>query len=265
MILPLYSEDLAHTHELQPTDWPDMFPHLNFYINAPFCFPLKLVLDTKIVAIGTTIIHEDVAWLAHIIVHPDYRNKGLGKKMTQALIDSLNTSHCRTIWLIATPLGEPVYRKIGFEAESDYLVLKGEIISQNSSLATSIKPFDEKYRDQIFQLDRIAAGENRAMHLNDSLPEAFIFIKGSTVEGFYLPTLRDGLIVAANPVAGIELMKLRLTQKNFAVLPAENEPALAFLESIGFKEFKQLKRMWLGKKRNWQPTFIYNRVSGQIG
>jgi len=101
---PLELPDLELITALQPPDWPNIIPSIEFYIISTFCFPIKLIIDNKIVGIGTTIIHNDIAWLAHIIVHPEHRNQGIGKIITQTLVDSLQTK-CDTIYLIATDLG----------------------------------------------------------------------------------------------------------------------------------------------------------------
>ena len=65
-----------------------------------------------------------MVWLAHINVQPGNRNHGLGKLITQFLVDEAQAKNCDTIYLIATDLCEPVYKKVGFETETDYLFLK---------------------------------------------------------------------------------------------------------------------------------------------
>ncbi|MBL0009542.1 MAG: GNAT family N-acetyltransferase [Saprospiraceae bacterium] len=108
-------------------------PAIQFYITSDFCFPIKVSIDHKIAGTGTAIIHHDVAWLAHIIVHPDFRNQGIGKLITESLVKMAHAKSCDTLYLLATELGEPVYRKIGFETETEYLFFKGE------------KPIDIRY------------------------------------------------------------------------------------------------------------------------
>ena len=110
--------------DLQPQGWRDISPIFDFYSKSAFCFPVKATIDNKIVGIGTTVIHNDIAWLAHIIVHHDNRNKGIGQLITQTLVDSSKAKKCHTIYLIATDLGAPVYEKIGFETETEYLFFR---------------------------------------------------------------------------------------------------------------------------------------------
>jgi hypothetical protein len=93
---------------------------------------------------------------------------------------------------------------------------------------------------------------------------AFVYFNNK-VEGFYMPDFGDGLIVAINPEAGIELMKMRNRTKNIAVLPVDNNVALEFLFQNNFKHYRTAKRMTLGEELNWCPEMIFNRVSGQVG
>jgi len=82
-IQTLEHKEIVLLTDLQPPEWQDIVPTFDYYTKAAFCFPIKVTIDNKIVGIGTTIIHNDIAWLAHIIVHPDKRNKGIGQLITQ--------------------------------------------------------------------------------------------------------------------------------------------------------------------------------------
>ena len=120
-IHPLKPDDLAHIPALLPPGWDTALPAIQFYTASDFCFPIKVSIDHKIVDTSTAIIHHEVAWLAHIIVHPDFRNQGIGKLITESLVKMAHAKSCDTLYLLATELGEPVYRKVGFETETEYL------------------------------------------------------------------------------------------------------------------------------------------------
>jgi GNAT superfamily N-acetyltransferase len=95
-IQTLKHNDIHALTGLTPEGWQNIVPIFDFYTKSNFCFPIKAVYDNKIVGIGTTIIHNDTAWLAHIIVHPDKRNQGIGQLITQTLIDRVKTKSCDT-------------------------------------------------------------------------------------------------------------------------------------------------------------------------
>src|SRR5690242_17103555 len=123
IIESLTNEDLPQVSGLQPEGWPSIIPSYQFYLQSSFCFPLKLSVDNQLAGVGTAIVHANTAWLAHIIVDPRQRNKGIGTDITKALIQLAEKYYCRTILLLATTLGEPVYTKLGFRKELDYIFL----------------------------------------------------------------------------------------------------------------------------------------------
>lgn len=264
-IQKLEHSDTPFLSDLLPIGWEGAIPTIDYYTKTSFCFPIKVSIDSKIVGIGTTIIHNETAWLAHIIVHPDYRNQGVGKIITQTLVEHSYSKSCETIYLLATELGEAVYKKIGFETETKYLVFEREGTNESSIDSENIIASNSNFKNQILNLDKLVSGEDRILLLKQHLSNGFLFLQDNEVNGFYLPSLGDGLIIATTVLAGQELMKLRLKSKNFASLPIDNLRATEFLKQNNFKEVRTQKRMRLGKKRHWQPTNIYNRIGGNLG
>lgn len=251
--------------DLTPSGWEDLLPIFNFYTNSVFCFPVKAIIDNKIIGIGTTIIHDDIAWLAHIIVHPDYRNKGIGKLITQTLVDSLDMKKCQTIYLIATDLGTPVYKKLGFETETNYLIFKD--LKNKSSWVPSenISLYTDDLKVQIAEIDQKISGERRMFHLEDHLRNSYVFRKNNIVEGYYLPSFGEGLIMANTSSSGIELLKFHLSTNENAAFPSDNLIASEFMDQNNHKAYKRVKRMRLGKKRVVLLSNIYNRIGGSLG
>lgn len=262
-IKPLEQTDVKMLSELQPPGW-DIMSIIDLYTKADFCFPIKVTIDQKIIGIGTTIIHNDVAWLAHIIVHDQYRNQGIGRLITQTLMDRADAERCGTIYLLATEMGEPVYTKLGFETETEYVSFKGEKITGQPADDT-IMAYKIDYKDQISKLDRLVSGEERMFHLEPYLSAGLVYLQDNKVVGYYLPTFGDGLIIAGTVQAGEALMRLRMTTKDFAVFPVENVLATAFMAKHNFNFFRTQKRMRFGKKRDWQPANIFNRIGGNLG
>ena len=263
-IKPLEQSDVPFIFELQPPGW-DIMSIIDFYTKADFCFPIKVTIDDKIIGIGTTIIHKDVVWLAHIMVHDQYRHQGIGRLITQTLMERADAERCETIYLLATEMGEPVYTKLGFEAETEYVSYKGEKITEAFENTKNIEEYKSEYKEQISSLDREVSGEDRMFHLEHHLSDSFVYLHDNNVMGYYLPTFGDGLIIASTDDAGEALMRLRMTTKDFAVFPVENVLATAFVTKHNFNFFRTQKRMRLGKKRDWQPANIFNRIGGNLG
>lgn len=264
-ILPVIPEDLPSLAALQPEDWGDIIPAFTFYTSFPNSFPVKLIAEGQIAGIGTSIIHHNTAWLAHIIVHKHHRNKGIGSAVTKALIDHLNSKKIDTIQLIATDLGYPVYQKLGFQTQTDYVFFKDINISFPDQPPSNIAAITGEMEEEIRNIDQQITGEDRATLLRPHLNNGFAYVHNNRLEGFYLPTLGEGWIAAHTVLAGTALMQIRFGSKQNASFPVDNNDAINFLNQHGIPAFKTAKRMWLGAKNSWQPCNIYNRIGGNLG
>ena len=267
-IQPLNPADLNAANQLKPEGWGDILDSLTFYSHSPFCFPMKVMIEDRIAGIGTSIVHGNSAWLAHIIVHPDFRKQGIGHFITQTLVDRLHQQRIETIYLIATDLGEPVYRKLGFTTEAEYAFFKGVSLKSgrlNAPLSDSVFNYTVEFKKQVLNLDREHSGEERLKLLEPHLENGLVYLNGSVAEGFYLRTLGEGMIIASTQEAGIDLLKLRFRTNEIAAFPVDNLSAVSFMQTHDFSSFKTAKRMRLGIKRKWNPEANFNRIGGNLG
>lgn len=262
---PIVVHDIAQLVDLQPEGWRDIIPKFEDYNNQNFCFPIKLLEKNEIVAIGSVIIHQDVAWLGHIIVHPNHRKKGYGKLITQKLIEIATAKNCRSIQLIATDLGAPVYESIGFIEETEYLFFKEVSVPLSPIFNPYIVNFSDIYREQILAMDSDISGENRVCEIERHLSSSYAYVNDETVAGYYLPSLGEGLLIAANPIAGTALLEVHLRTNSSIVIPKENLSAVSFLLAHNCQPHARAKRMYLGQKIDVKFENIFNRIAGNIG
>jgi GNAT superfamily N-acetyltransferase len=263
-ILPFTKSDLDLLPQIQPHDWNDIRIPISSYLEPNYIFPFKAEIDGVLVGTGTAILHEKTGWLATIVTHSEYRNQGIGKQITDHLLTFLQNHNCEYIYLIATALGEPVYKKVGFITESRYDLYK-DINLEHLAISKNINPYQSDYKQAIFEFDKPISGEDRSQHLEDFLVDSFVYLQNGNMEGFYLPNLGDGLIVANTPEAGIELMKKRFQKFNLASFPQANKAAQDFMKSHGYKSVATPARMHFQKPMPWKPEGLYNRVGGNIG
>ena len=261
----LTPQDLQELKELQPEGWSDITPYFEFYTNSPFCHPIKVLSGNRIAGIGTSILHKTSAWVAHIIVHPDFRNRGIGGIVTKSVRDAIDHVKYPTVSLIATPLGEPVYRKLGFQPETDYLFYKNESYTPVPKQNPLIADADPSCYNEILNFDKKASGEERTGILEPHLQSVKIYRSNNKINGFYAPDLGDGLIVAENETAGLELLKLKLQMLPFSVVPSDNEAAVNFLQEQGFQQFLKGTRMSIGERIDFKPKMLFNRIGGNLG
>lgn len=256
-------KELPHLAHLQPEGWPPIQPHYKFYAESGFSFPIKCTIGNDIAGIGSVIFHKETAWLAHIIVDKKFRNQGVGTRITQQLIDIAKKRPCKSILLVATSLGEPVYKKLGFEKESEYIFYSGGMTDSYDN--TGIQAYHPDFLQKILELDHILSGENREKLILPHVTQSYLITNNAELSGFYMPGLGEGLIAARNIEAGVALMKLKHRDGTQAIVPEKNHPANSFLINHGFSEFRRGIRMWLGEYVQWRPEMQFGRIGGNLG
>lgn len=267
----LLAQDLKYISALTPVGWYDVTPLYEMHLNQDYFFPIKLVIENKVIGVGELIINGKNGWLGNIIVSKDFRNQGLGKKLTKRLIEIANAKGCASIYLLATPLGKTVYKKLGFQEKGKYLFFeKGE---KNIELAINnrngkIIPYEEVYRNQIFELDKKAIGEDRSKILTIQLEQSFVYKKTdeNKISGFFIPTLGDGVIICNNTIAGFEFLKKReALGKKRIIIPEECTETIDFIKQNKYTYFREATFMYLGKMKTWNPEMIFSRIGGYLG
>lgn len=178
MILDAIVEsDLCNLRELQPEGWPDIIPIFEYYVKMPFCKPVKVMIENRIVGNGAGISLGNTAWLAHIIVNPEFRKKGIGSLIVDHLLKILKNSGCETVSLIATELGYPVYKKAGFVEQTEYAFFEREESFKEYYRAENIVRSTNTNTEDIISLDKIASGEYRSRLLIDKLENSYVYQK----------------------------------------------------------------------------------------
>ena len=257
-------EDIAEISKMTPENWWNIGPIFELYLKLNFCHPVKLTEDNEIIGIGTAILYKNSSWIAHLIVKNSYQNKGFGKKILDYLCEYCLNNGKKTILLFATEMGYPLYKKFGFEIQTEYMqyerVNDMEYIINNN--VTNIQKIDY---GKILELDKIVIGEDRSVLLNNYFDNGFVYKQNNEISGFYLPELGNGLIIADNNEAGLELLKLRLKNNNQAVIPVENMFGNNYYRENKYKEIMKIKRMIYGNKIECINEKIYNRIGGNFG
>ncbi len=263
----LETSDISVIPDFQPEGWDDLSVSFSGFIQSPHCFPLKLSVNDKTVAIGASLRHLDTAWLACIVVHRDYRGKGLGRAMTEELIKRLDSRIFKTVYLDATDAGFHVYTKLGFQTEDEYVHYRKQsnhptVLQQKHP---HIRPYREKDFHQIFQLDYKASAEHRKGIFTDWVKESIVYEENGIVHGYYLPNVANKPVIARTRPVGKALLQYHIERHAVVIPPLSNEYAIDFLAENGFEAYRQTKRMRLGARRSSNLQMLFNRVSGQLG
>src|SRR5205085_3494975 len=115
------------------------------------------------VGTATTISYgEQSAWIGMLLVHPDFRGRGIGRALLQRCLDYLHSHGVGCIQLDATAQGQPIYERAGFQKE--WSLTRWEISRFATPVTASpaqIRAYQPSDATRIDALDREAFGAPR--------------------------------------------------------------------------------------------------------
>ena len=256
--------DIPQIKTLQPHNWGDIIPNVRFYLNSSYCYLIVAVQDGVILGCGAAIQHQNCIWLAGIIVGDAHRGLGLGTMITSHLFEYARL-RSETIILIATDLGYPIYKRLGFQDDEVYTFFEERPREQKTH--SNIFSFDAGFTKDILQLDYEATGEWREQLLIPRLPNAHIYLQDNQLLGFCIPDFGEGLALAQTAEAGQALMAFKASDRAIFALPKSNTNAIShalFLGNQLISDRKAIKMYW-GKQLKWNPLWQYGRIGGNLG
>jgi predicted acetyltransferase len=66
---------------------------------------------------------EKRAYIANMYTNPNYRGQGIATKLLTNLVNNVKMLGVSKIWLQASKMGKPIYKKFGFLESDEYLEL----------------------------------------------------------------------------------------------------------------------------------------------
>jgi GNAT superfamily N-acetyltransferase len=203
---------------------------------------------------------QELAWVGMLLVRPDFRRKGIGRRLMEHAVEYARGVGIRCIRLDATPAGLPLYQKIGFATEWTMTRWQGaNVAGQNpESAAPGLRKLGHADLRAVREIDRHAFGAPRLDVLNrfarESI-EALVWQPQDKVEGFGLlrPSADSDYLgpLICSSTEGFKALARALVAKAQKPLvhcdvPDKNEAAGEFMKEAGFKPVGTLARMRLG-------------------
>lgn len=275
-IRPMTRADVARAADLvRRNDFGEREQFFAWAVGQPTIRPFVADAGThEIVGTGVASAHGRSGWVGVIFVAPERRGSGLGSRITRVVLDELERRGCRSQVLIASPLGRPIYERMGFVELARQVRFSGDGLSRPAETPERIRPFAASDLDAVLAIDRSATGEDRAAVLRTLLATHDGWITRDASDGatgyFLRPPWRGGAVIAEDPRDALALLELRrrVTASGGhagANVLASNHRGRAALTGAGWQEELANVRMIRGEPLDWQPGWIYGQLNGALG
>lgn len=242
------------------------------------------VAEWKGRGVGTVVavaFEGKVGWLAMVLVHPEFRRRGIGTRLLQQGIEHLEQSGVAGIKLDATPLGKKVYDRLGFFEE--YSVERWQGWGRPWSLpggSSGVRSLREEDLPAVLAFDRPCYGVDRGRLLasiyRDCPQHAYLCeAGGGLLRGYAL--VRPGTqawhlapAVATDPEAAEGLLRAVLNglagQPVFWDLVGPNPWSAELAKRYGFTRQRSFTRMvWGANPFPGQPEWVYATSGPELG
>lgn len=205
----------------------------------------------------TTCVFGPVAWIGMMLVEKARRGRGIGRALMTHALEYVECKGVRTVRLDATPLGEPLYRQLGFVEQFALTRFEGEPTG-DTAVGGVVAGVPEQF-EAILALDRQVTNTDRrkllALLLRERPEQVRVVERGGAVVG--LATARKGARAwligpcvgtsAAGPLLLHEAMNRLAGMPCYLDVPVPNEAATALVLARGLRAQRPLLRMCRGE------------------
>jgi predicted N-acetyltransferase YhbS len=283
----------AATEIILRADWGDRRAWFEFAVSQPECRPVVAVADGEIVGTGVGTANGRVGWIGTIWVAPDRRGAGLGRALTQAVIDRLESAGCESLVLVATVEGRRLYERMGFELQTTYRILEAPGLAADGAdqrmdgarpepaeggaeglAQIDVRPFGVDDLEAMAALDAMATGEDRTHVLRRFANPASTKVAADpdgVIRGFVVRApWGGGATIAVDQGSAMAILAARRRASGpegrvRVGLVAENADGLRALEHAGLRPIWSAPRMIRGRPLTWRPEWIWGQFNHGLG
>ncbi len=100
-------------------------------------YQLLAVENEEVIATGAIIYYPfppsyinqsgERAYVTNIYTHPNFRGRGIAQQIISLLIKDAEARDIKKIFLAASPLGKPIYKKLGFEEAPEWMEINYDL------------------------------------------------------------------------------------------------------------------------------------------
>jgi len=235
--------------------------------------------------VGTTVtcIFGSVAWIAMVLVDPESRGRGIGKALMSHALNFLDSQRVSCVRLDATPLGKPLYEKLGFVVEYELSryegVFKSDLTSTLQAAPATERSAQANFEDlpDVIRLDNTTTGADRSkflIRLFSDEPEAIRVIRSATqVLGFSASRAGTsarhiGPCLGTPEVSQALMMDAAIRYVGTRVyvdIPMQNKVAIDTAKGLELSVQRQLVRMRRGRPVPERTDHIWASSGPELG
>lgn len=230
----------------------------------------------EVVGTVTTIAYGTrLAWIGMMLVDPAHRRQGIGESLMKAALEDLEKRDIRAIGLDATPMGRPLYERLGFRARSE--LNRWAWNRQASAIAPeppSRTPGAIDLKSLLDQDSEVFGADRSALIRSfvETRPERFVVSSlGASRPDYGLTrpgTVADhiGAWVADEPTGAAAVLEALVGRSSaprmIADVPSDHPFAGRLLHASGFRIARDLTRMYRGP---WETPPLAGDVCAILG
>jgi GNAT superfamily N-acetyltransferase len=207
----------------------------------------------------TTCIFGDTAWIAMVLVHETMRGRGIGTALMRHALAFLDDRGIATVRLDATPLGQPIYERLGFTVEFRLARYEGAL--PPAPAVDGLEPVMPKQWEALAAFDRAATGIDRRallLRLFAEQPDNVRCTRNGSATIGYIAARAGRQAVQLGPCIAppdccprlfVDAWVRHGGNRVYVDIPVANPTAMRLAEAQGLTVQRHLTRMSRGKPR----------------
>jgi GNAT superfamily N-acetyltransferase len=214
------------------------------------------VVEGRVVGTGGIVRYgQRLGWVAMILVDPESRGRGIGTAIMSDLL--ARTTGLASVGLDATPLGRPVYERLGFRPQGELVRLEAAPSRRRPPPPVDVRPLAGRDLEAVREWDLEVFGADRSRVLRWAVqraPEyAWCAAEGVAIDGYCFGRHgyrchQVGPLVARHPSVAERLLAACLSphpdRRFYLDTPAYAGEWLSSVQRAGFVAQRPLTRMF---------------------
>lgn len=233
-------------------------------------------MDGTRIGLVSAVSYGKIGFIGHLIVKPDFRERGIGTKLMKYGIERLEACGVNTLFLDAVQEAVPLYEKFSFEKVSRSLRFLGNVKGKS---VQPVRPMTREDLERVFEIDRKVFGGDRSHfleRLHRKYPDLCLVSGNESISGYIMGSdrqqaVRLGPLISTKGAGQVRALLLSFVARSNGLpigagILEKNSQSVKVFESVGFQyktfSWRMRRGMPAGTRR---PNMEYAIGSPAIG